>query len=512
MAVLLDHPTVQEVRRREANNNLPSRSATIESELVSQLMQEAGADDYGFVSIDRPEIDDQRDDILAASPQTKTLISFCCRMNRGPIRSTARSVANLEFHHTGERVNEVARSVVRQLEELGYEAINPAMGFPMEMDRFPIKPWAVSHKPIAVAAGLGQIGIHRNVIHPKFGNFILLGTILLAAEVTIGRATPGAATSAPQSEGDTPGASTSLSTSSDAFERAMRERAAVPHDGDKDVANPAQTARQPMTAPVTAESRPVDFNPCLGCKLCVAACPVGAISPNGDFNFTSCYAHNYREFMTGFIDWAERSIGSKPNGPADAATNAENVSFWQSLSFGPNYKAAYCLAVCPAGEDVISPFLDDRGQFIAQHVKPLQAKLEPIYVQPDSDAEDYVARKFPHKEIRRTGYVFKAHSIHEFITMMQHAFQPGKSKGLNAVYHFRFTGGEPAECTVTIRDQKIEVRDGHVGTCNLRVTADAASWVRFLKKETNIAWLIATLRVRMWGDPRLLVMFGKCFP
>lgn len=48
------------------------------------------------------------------------------------------------------------------------------MGFPMEMNRFPGKIWVVAHKPVAVAAGLGHMGIHRNVIHPKFGNFILL--------------------------------------------------------------------------------------------------------------------------------------------------------------------------------------------------------------------------------------------------------------------------------------------------------------------------------------------------
>jgi epoxyqueuosine reductase QueG len=29
-----------------------------------------------------------------------------------------------------------------------------------------------------------MMGIHRNVIHPKFGNFILLGTILIDAEVS----------------------------------------------------------------------------------------------------------------------------------------------------------------------------------------------------------------------------------------------------------------------------------------------------------------------------------------
>jgi hypothetical protein len=33
-------------------------------------------------------------------------------MNREPIRSPARSVANLEFHHAGDEVNEVARTLV----------------------------------------------------------------------------------------------------------------------------------------------------------------------------------------------------------------------------------------------------------------------------------------------------------------------------------------------------------------------------------------------------------------
>ena len=30
-------------------------------------------------------------------------------------------------------------------------------------------------------------------------------------------------------------------------------------------------------------------------------------------------------------------------------TDSETASMWQSLGFGPNYKAAYCMAVCPAG-------------------------------------------------------------------------------------------------------------------------------------------------------------------
>ena len=82
-------------------------------------------------------------------------------------------------------INEIGRKIVATLERRGIPALNPAMGVPMEMDRFGKgKTWVISHKPIAVAAGLGHMGIHRNVIHPKFGNFILLGTILMDAEIT----------------------------------------------------------------------------------------------------------------------------------------------------------------------------------------------------------------------------------------------------------------------------------------------------------------------------------------
>ena len=179
-----EHPTVKRFYERTSVGPEAGAPSILDAEWLRTLSLEAGADDVGFVEIDRPEIADQRHDILAAFPHTKTLVSFACRMNREDIRSPARSVANLEFHHTGDHVNEIARKIVAALERQGVRALNPAMGFPMEMDRFPGKIWVISHKPVAVAAGLGQMGIHRNVIHPKFGSYILLGTILLDAEVT----------------------------------------------------------------------------------------------------------------------------------------------------------------------------------------------------------------------------------------------------------------------------------------------------------------------------------------
>jgi epoxyqueuosine reductase QueG len=271
MAQLADHPTVRQFREREAAGIEPVRLQTLDSGWLRQVCLEAGADDVGFVESNRAEISDQRGDIATVFPKTKTLVSFVRRMNRENIRTPARSIANLEFHHTTDEINEVARKIVAALERVGVGAINGgAAGFPMEADRWGAKMWIISHKPVAVAAGLGRMGIHRNVIHPKFGNFILLGTVLVDAEVS-------------------------------------------------------------------AYSQPIDYNPCLECKLCVAACPTGAISADGEFNFSACYTHNYREFMGGFNDWVETIAES-----GSALEYRKKVSAAEGVSMWPRGRRRHC--------------------------------------------------------------------------------------------------------------------------------------------------------------------------
>jgi putative sterol carrier protein len=80
------------------------------------------------------------------------------------------------------------------------------------------------------------------------------------------------------------------------------------------------------------------------------------------------------------------------------------------------------------------------------------------------------------------------------------------------VYHFTFTGKEAHRATVTIRDGTLEVRDGHHGDANLRVTADSETWLGFLAKERSLLWALLRRRIRIKGPPRLLLAFGKCFP
>jgi Fe-S-cluster-containing hydrogenase component 2 len=446
MASLFEHPTVRAFQEKHKASPQQTR-LPLDAEWLRALCLEAGADDIGFVEIDRPALADQRADILTLFPPTKTLISMVLRMNRENIRSPARSLANLEFHHADRKLEEVAREIVATLEKQGVRATNPAVGFPMEMDRFPGKTWVVSHKPIAVAAGLGHMGLHRNVIHPRLGNHILLLTILLDAEVT-------------------------------------------------------------------EYHRPISYNPCLECKLCVAACPVGAIGADGQFSFSACYTHNYREFMGGFNDWVEQVAESKDRTEYRAkVTPAESASMWQSLSFGANYKAAYCMAVCPAGEDVIGPFLTNRKTFLKEVVRPLQEKVEPIYVTAGSDAEAYVARRFPHKTVRRVGNSLAGQqSIRGFLSDLPLVFQREQSTGLNATYHFTFTGKEEHKATIIIRNKTLQVQDGHVGTPNISIQVDSQTWLGILAKQHPILWALIRRKLRSKGSPQFLQAFARCFP
>ena len=136
MAQLSEHPTVKLVQAREAMEAAPARPHAIGREWLRQLCVEAGADDAGFVEIDRPEIADQKSEILSLLPRTKTLVSLVMRMNRENIRTPARSIANLEFHHTTDETNEVARAIVaaRFRERGDDESLDPfqgtARGFP----------------------------------------------------------------------------------------------------------------------------------------------------------------------------------------------------------------------------------------------------------------------------------------------------------------------------------------------------------------------------------------------
>ena len=147
------------------------------------------------------------------------------------------------------------------------------------------------------------------------------------------------------------------------------------------------------------------------------------------------------------------------------------------------------MAVCPAGEDVVGPFLENRQRHLTEVVKPLQERAEPVYVVPGSDAEAIAQRKFKNKTVKPVSSGLRPRSIAGLLSLIPHVFQPNQSRGLNATFHFSFTGTESREVTVTIRNGTIQVQDGLTGKPDMKNIA--AGWPCWnIWKSTNqlISW------------------------
>lgn len=147
--------------------------------------------------------------------------------------------------------------------------------------------------------------------------------------------------------------------------------------------------------------QPLAYSPCINCNLCVAICPTGAIGPDGSFEFVKCLVHAYRDRLGGFLNWVESLVTSQDMEEyRKKRTDGETMAVWQSLTYGGGYRCGYCMSVCPAGLDLIGPYLENRKEYLQSVVKPLQERTEDVYVLPGEDQTTTVTMKFPNKTPR----------------------------------------------------------------------------------------------------------------
>jgi ferredoxin len=440
-----DHPTVKWFLD-QPRSPVTTGHALLDANELSELCLALGADDVGFVELHRPALADQVQDLLTLLPESKTVASLVFRVGREALRSMAHSVTNLEFRRAWDSANRTARSIAAALEKRGISALNPPVGFPFAMERWPGKVWLTCDKIIAAEAGMGHMGWNRLVIHPVFGSSVLLGTLLIDRELS-------------------------------------------------------------------AYAQPLRDNPCIGCKLCVSVCPVGAVGADGYFDFFSCYTHNYRERLGGFSAWVDNLVESKSRREyRKRVSDAETLSMWQNLSIASQTRCDRCMAVCPAGRQPIGEYLTDRAGYAERTVKKMRDKPETVYVVAGSDAESHVTSKFPAKTAKRVSNGLRPSSTNAFLRRLPMVFQRNQSAGLNATFHFTFTGAEPCVGTVVIENKTIRVQEGHEGSADLHLIADSATWLGFLAKERNLLWAIVTRKIRVKGSQRLMGAFAKCFP
>ncbi len=302
------------------------------SEAIKRICLDAGADDVGLVDLDRDSLSMEREGILHVYSLTRSVISIVMANNRENMQSPARYVANEEIHHTGDRTSSVAREILRRLNQLGIRGVVVNKDFPMAMDRYPGKIWDVSHKIMAVEAGLGHMGMNRLVLHPKYGSCVQLESIL-------------------------------------------------------------------VNGVMDEYDHPLEENPCIKCNLCAAVCPTGAITKDQPFDFMACLTHTYRDNNIGFNNLVEAIVTSKDMEEYRSRFDDRETSImWQSLMFRMSYRCGYCMAVCPAGEEVKPVYLENKKEHVERILKPLRDRQERIYVTAGSRAEAK-ARRNASKEV-----------------------------------------------------------------------------------------------------------------
>ena len=303
------------------------------SEEIKKICMEAGVDDVGLINLDRNALKSQREGILHVYPFTRSIISLVIAYNRENIQSPARYMANEEFHCIAEKTSHLARKILRKLNQIGLRGVVVNNGWPMDMDKYPGKIFDVSHKVIAIEAGLGHMGLNRLVLHPKYGSSIMLDSILIGSTM-------------------------------DEYDNPLQE------------------------------------NPCIKCNLCAAVCPTGAITKDNPFDFMACLTHTYRDNYIGFNNLMEAVVISKDMEEYRSQFDDRETSFmWQSLMYGMSYRCCYCMAVCPAGEEIVTSYLENKKQHIEMIVKPLKDRQERVYVLAGSRAETEAARN-ENKEIK----------------------------------------------------------------------------------------------------------------
>jgi epoxyqueuosine reductase QueG len=427
--------------REEMNSG--SASGHITAEELRAVCREEGADDSGFVEVGRQALAAERNDMLRVFPEVKTVISIVKRANREGIRSASLAVADQEFSKTYSSVSDIACGIIGRLNRSGVRGVAVPAGFPMDMTRWPGKVWELSHKLVAIEAGMGHMGQHRVVIHPGFGNHIALGTIIVDTEV-------------------------------DRYDRPQTE------------------------------------SPCIECGLCIAVCPVGALSRESGLDFMSCAMHNYHELFGGFQEWIEEIVSSgNIRSYRSKFRDSETGSKWQSLTYGHAYRCSYCMAVCPAGGETAKTYLSDKKSYMARYVKPLKSKKEPVYVIAGTKAEK-VAKKNQCKEVRYVRNTIRPASVQSFLDGAGLLFNPEKAEGVNVTLHFEFTGKENRSATIAISEGRLNVMEGHSGKADLRIRSDSETWGRIVNEEISPVMPLITGKLRLKGNPSHLKKFKSC--
>ncbi len=102
-------------------------------------------------------------------------------------------------------------------------------------------------------------------------------------------------------------------------------------------------------------------------------------------------------------------------------------------------------------------------------------------------------------------------SINEVMNAMPTAFKPEAAAGLDCVIQFNFSGDEPGEWNVTIKDGACSVAQGQAASPTATIDAPSEVWLKIARKELDGAAAFMSGQFKATGDLGLLMRMGSLF-
>ena len=371
-------------------------------------------------------------------------------MNREPIRSPARSVANLEFHHTGRPSNEVARGIVAALEAEGRPGGQPGDGLPDGDGPLPRQDLGRLAQAGRRRGGPGSDGHPpqrhppevRQLHPPGHGPDRRRGLRADAGRSTTTRAWSASSAWRPARSG--PSAPTATSTSRPASRTTTGSSWAASPTGSSTIAD-SKDARDYRRRVADERDR----------RRCGRA---------------SRSAELQGGLLPGRLPGGRGRDRPVPGRPQGRSSRRSSTRCRRRRSRSTSSPAR-------------TPRSTSRGGSRTRRSGGSAAGCGPG-------------------------------SIRAFLFGLPLTSSSGRPReGLDATYHFTFTGrgagrGDGRDPGQDDRRS----RRGTSARPSLRVTADSETWLGFLAKERSLVWALLRGKIRVRGSPRLLVAFGKCFP